>query len=104
MHVNRPIRDLFTRKKAVRDRLPYFLYHKDTTFFDEKQIVLKLPQTNAQAKAASLQFNDFKVLEVRAVHAEAHERAHLVPSLQTGRAGIDVQKAQTAVVEHFQYM
>jgi len=41
VHVNRPVTGLFTRKKAVRDRLPYFPYYKDTTFFDEKQEVLK---------------------------------------------------------------
>lgn len=48
------------------------------------------------------QFNDFKIAKLLAVDGEAHQRAHLVPALQSRCAGIDVEAMERAVVEHLE--
>ena len=42
--------------------------------------------------------DDFEVTELTLVGGEADERAHLMPALQTGSAGIDMQQVQLLVV------
>ncbi len=48
------------------------------------------------------EFDDFHVLKILAVDGEADEGAAVVPALQTGCAGINVEALERAVVEDFE--
>ena len=45
---------------------------------------------------------DFQILEFTAFHREAHERAYLLPSCQSGRSRVDVKEIQARVELHLQ--
>ena len=45
---------------------------------------------------------DFQILELTAFHREAHERAYLLPSCQSGRSRVDVKEIQARVELHLQ--
>ena len=51
-----------------------------------------------------LQFYHFQIFKVFPFYRKAHQCAYLLPALYAGCSGVDVQKGEVFVIEHFQDM